>query len=228
MNPLCAAWNWYTTVETSAYWNQDEGSILAVIVGLAAVIWTGGLIAYQIKKYGLARTFGLNFAQTAFMFALVSMFMDPLAFRYVITAFGLLYTVLSLRYIWLYRNLEWTSKRSTWFDKRTWRQRYTLEDGQWEKISMDARLSSYFTLGSMIFFVLGIIYPYQRSVVWIATACTFLAYQIVIWVFNNLEDNAGIQNLLTTQVQTRDALSTANDWLQVISLQLSAILGKLP
>jgi hypothetical protein len=181
-------WHWYVTVEQNpqSYWLQDRTGALAAIAGVAVVIWTGGLIAYQLKKFALPRTYGLDIVQTGFMFALVATFMHPLSFRIAVTAFFLLYTAQSVVSLRRYRDLSWVDdKQKKLFPNRT--------QEQWASISDATRKYAWFTLLTMLLYVWAIIWPYQVALTWISTICTFLGYQTIIYYFNTTEANNEFQ-----------------------------------
>lgn len=181
-----AFWHWYLTVEQAGYWLQDKTAALTAIAGVAVVIWTGGLIAYQIKKYGLPRSFGLDIVQTSFMFALAGTFMHPLSFRIAVTFFFLLYTAESIYSLRRFRNTDWVDEQQ--------RRRYpTLLPEQWVAVTRQNRDYAWFTLGTMLLYIWAIVYPYQVALTWISTVCAFLGYQTIIYYFNNTEDNNEFQ-----------------------------------
>jgi len=172
---------WYTSIECCGYWLQNEGVALALIASVAAVVWTGGLVAYQLKEYGLTRNFALDAVQNAFMLAIGSTFMQPLTYRYVVSAFFLYYVTQSTLLLYRNRNTDWVD------DKQ--RAKYpSLTPEQWEQVARDYRNHSRYTLALTAFYVIIIIYPYQIAVAWVATGYLFAGYQTLLWHLNTAKD----------------------------------------
>jgi hypothetical protein len=215
---LDSIWHWYITVAAcNTPCDKDRTVALSAIAGVAVVIWTGGLVSYQLKRYSLERSTGLDLAQTAFMFSLAALFMQPLSLRIALSAFFLFYFVSSLYFVLVkYRNADWVTDKM--------RKRYPSIDGAgWLNVSRLNRNYSLSILAGLPHFAWGIAYPYQDGIVWIALICVFLSFQVLMYHFNNAEDNDGwLKGIFDLHTMSNESLTTIGLQIVGLSQQLSA------
>lgn len=86
--------HWFVNVPQGG---NDYKDALIAIASVAAVLWTGGLITMQLRKGSIALGNGLDFLQNAFMGTALALFVVGVPLRIVVLAFGIFYTVKSLR-----------------------------------------------------------------------------------------------------------------------------------
>ena len=115
MHFLSAIWQWFLTVQTTGSLVRTQNDALIAIASVSAVVWTGGLIAWQIKAWTLSRNFALDMLQTAFMASIISLVAHPPTFRIVATFFLLYYGIGSIVGLAKNRNGDTWNK---WFGKK--------------------------------------------------------------------------------------------------------------
>ncbi len=192
MNLLNTAWHWYTTVEICGYWVTRYDGVLAAIAGVAVVVWTGGLIAYQIKAQNVGRTIALNFVQNSFMLAVLGLFPHPLSIRIVMSVLLILYIVEGTVTFRRLGNVAFLSK-----DKDKYP---SLSEQYWKDQARDYRLLAAVNLGIVaIFYVWLLIWPYPIAFLWVCAVLLFIGLQSVLTVLNVAPDDWRPQALINNQ-----------------------------
>lgn len=187
---LWSLWHWYTTAASSCGICGRQDNALIAIASVSAVAWTGGLVAYQIKRYTVGRAFALDILQASFMGCVFGLFMTPLTLRYVATAFTLFYVYSSVyALLFQYKNIESVRKRLKGEAK-------TLPDDVVDKIRETGRRYAWLTLASMIAYVAIIVWPYPETLAGVAALLLFAGYQTVVWQLNTAPDKLTLESLL--------------------------------
>jgi len=195
-----AIWQWFLTVQTTGSLVRTQNDALIAIASVSAVVWTGGLIAWQIKAWTLSRNFALDMLQTAFMASIISLVAHPPTFRIVATFFLLYYGIGSIVGLAKNRNGDTWNK---WFGKK-YPNITTAE--QRENVAKSNREYSAFTMGTMVYYAVAIVWPYPTVVAWLSALLIYNGYQKLNEHFSvapdkpTLEAAIGILGLLMAQL----------------------------
>ena len=205
MDCLSAFCHWYNSVATNGDLVRPQDTALFAIASVSAVVWTGGLISWQIKQWNLYIPVSLDLVQTAFMGAIFGLFVHPLTFRYLATGFLVLFTVQSIASLWLNRNHNYV--------KNKFATTFTLTDERWDAVAKVNRTYATITLCSMILYVMIIVWPYPTVIAWFATIALFVGYQLIIGFMNSTPDKTsaiipaiGMMGQLNTIIEQLKAL----------------------
>lgn len=176
---------------------RNQEIALTAIASVAAVVWTGGLIAFQIKQWTTTRGIGLDFATNAFMASLLAIFMRPLTLRYAATFFLFVY-LFNYGLVW-YRNRASNvhGEKAKWEKARP--ELGDLSVDQWKEILSTNRRSSFYGIAMLAPYLFVIAMPYQTVVAWFAALYTFLSYQTILLNLNSAPDAV---NQMTLRSQT--------------------------
>lgn len=220
MNLLNVAWHWYTTVETSGYWVTRYDGALAAIASVAVVVWTGGLIAYQLKVPDVSRTIALSFLQNAFMLAVLAFFPHALTIRIAMTVLIVYYAYDNIRTLLLFGNPEYLMRD---------RDKYPLlTEEYWRKQAQGYRLLGYVNLFSVaVFYGWLLIWPYPIAFLWACAMLLFLGLQSVLIVLNNTPDDWRTQAAIANQQTLIKGQTITNEILLEVGRRLDSILKQL-
>lgn len=179
---LGAFWHWYTSYAVGCDICGKQDNALIAIASVAAVCWTGGLIAYQIKQYTIARLVALDVLQASFFGAVLGLFLTPLEFRYVATFFTVYYTVITLfTLLYVYRDFDSVKRRLLAAN-------INMPDDDVYALRHRQRRYSKITLATMLAYIAAIIWPYPVVIAGVTSMFLFMGYQTVVWQLNNAKD----------------------------------------
>lgn len=153
---------------------NDYKDALIATASIAAVVWTGGLIAIQIRnESSVSLINGLDLLQTAFLGSALALFSVGVPLRVVALIFGAFYLCQAC-YGWLYaRRLRGSARPG---------QMATVPQGTFPvSVLADAEEQySLLTLLSLLFYIPVIWWPSQKSVCIFGWSLTFLGMQMIL------------------------------------------------
>lgn len=219
MPALGMLWQWYSTVNTAGIATPRQDTALFAIASVAAVVWTGGLVAYQLKGPSIGRIIALDMVQLSFLGAIFGLFLQPLTFRYTATVFWCLYIAGSIVILHQNRNIDFVSKDRAKFPALT-------DDFYQEQARQNIRYAIV-TVASSALLVWMIIYPYPTVIAWSSTIAVFLGLQMVLWVLGNTSDDWRRDAAITNQQAIMRQLAAIMEELKVIITQLNALIERI-
>jgi hypothetical protein len=216
MNCLVSLWHWYTTVDATGDIARSQETALIAIASVAAVLWTGGLIAFQLKGWSVSLGVGLDFASNAFMAALFALFVWPLTLRYVATFFFFAYVVLNGWVIYKNRGANVEIQKASYEKKHPELEEASVED--WARFMAQRRRYMTIQLCMLAPYLAVVCEPFQTVVSWFAALYTLASYQMILYAFitgPNAVDPWAMKSSTATVA-----------WLVVIAQKLDALLKK--
>lgn len=196
-------------------WLPRVDMALVAIASVAAVVWTGGLVSYQLKQYTVARSVGLEIVQASFIGSVFALFMQPVTLRIVVTVFTVYYVSMFLYALFVqYRDVTATRKtHKEIVDK--------LSDDDVIVLWKTTRRYIFYSLLSMILYVCVIVWPYPKEVAWIASVALYVGLQAIMSHLNTAPDRGSSE---ASKIGWR---TTLMGQLQTLISQVGTILQKL-
>ncbi|HTD37672.1 MAG TPA: hypothetical protein VK669_09165 [Candidatus Limnocylindrales bacterium] len=175
--------HWFLTVSPGG---NDYKEALIAIASVAAVVWTGGLIAMQIRNQGSVSLIGgLDLLQTAFVGPTLALFAVGLPLRVITLMFALFYlfqAVNRMRYAWNLRRQSRPGGTMTLPNRGTDPVGFRAADAKMHYATL--------TLVSLIFFYIPVIlWPSQKSVCIFAWGLTFIGMQMILTRLYSIDSN---------------------------------------
>jgi hypothetical protein len=168
-------WRWYVTIPTGGLWEAAQTDALLAIASVAAIVWTGGLIAFQIKAPSTVNNLALDLLQTSFVGSAFALFLHGETLRAAATVFLVYYVAIT---VWgLYCSFRTSLIRRFW---KAIPNRDSLSDEVLLAIGRAAAVYYRWTLLSMTAFVAVIIFPHQTAVAWIAGLLLYVGLQLAL------------------------------------------------
>jgi hypothetical protein len=190
-------WQWYTTTfPHTGVWGSDYKDQLVLLGSVAVVIWTGGLIAYQIKKYSINTSIGLDLLQNAFMAPLFVLVESTLWFRYTATLFLLYYVVLHCISLFRYRTLSSSA--------RTVHNKYPeMDEDHVRRVREDVRNYSFYSLAIVLtLYTSVIINPTHAMVAFLGLPVAYLGLQLILSVLATIPDKQSLTDIILQALVT--------------------------
>lgn len=186
VNCLASFWHWYTTVDATGDIARLQETALFAIAGVAAVLWTGGLIAFQLKQWTISRGVGLDLASNAFMASLFALFMRPLTLRYAATLFFFIFLRQCAWVLYAARPSNVEQQKAKREKARPDLDKLPVE--RWRLILASNRRWALIELAMLAPYLVVVAMPFQTVVVWFAALYTFLSYQVILLTLNGAPD----------------------------------------